>query len=42
MELLHVIVRCERVTALVAPSRATPLDLADRVLELCDGGIVEH
>jgi putative ABC transport system ATP-binding protein len=42
MELLHVIVRCEQVTALVAPSRATPLDLADRVIELRDGGIVEH
>ncbi|MFD7475915.1 ABC transporter ATP-binding protein [Streptomyces sp. NPDC059837] len=42
MELLHVIVRCEQVTALVAPSGATPLDLADRVLELRDGGIVEH
>ncbi|MFJ1604999.1 ABC transporter ATP-binding protein [Streptomyces sp. NPDC088253] len=42
MELLHAIVRGEQVTALVAPSMATPLDLADRVLELRDGGIVEH
>jgi putative ABC transport system ATP-binding protein len=42
MELLHVIVRGEQVTALVAPSRATPLDPADRILELRDGGIVEH
>ncbi|GHD66901.1 ABC transporter ATP-binding protein [Streptomyces mirabilis] len=42
MELLHTLVHGEQVTALIAPSRATPLDLADRVLELCDGGIVEH
>ncbi|MFJ8026457.1 ABC transporter ATP-binding protein [Streptomyces sp. NPDC096311] len=42
MELLHTLVRCEQVTVLVAPSRATPLDLADRILELRDGGIVEH
>ncbi|MFD7998470.1 ABC transporter ATP-binding protein [Streptomyces mirabilis] len=42
MELLHALVHGEQVTALVAPSRATPLDLADRVLELCDGEIVEH
>lgn len=42
MELLHTLVRCEQVTALVAPSRAIPLDLADRVLELREGGIVEH
>ncbi|MET9039074.1 ABC transporter ATP-binding protein [Streptomyces mirabilis] len=42
MELLHTLVHGEQVTALVAPSRATPLDLADRVLELCDGEIVEH
>ncbi|MFF7594256.1 ABC transporter ATP-binding protein [Streptomyces mirabilis] len=42
MELLHTLVHGEQVTALVAPSRATPFDLADRVLELCDGEIVEH
>lgn len=42
MELLRVIVRGAHVTALVAPSDATPLDLADRVLELRDGQIVEH
>ncbi|WP_328758415.1 ABC transporter ATP-binding protein [Streptomyces sp. NBC_00271] len=42
MELLHTLVRGEQVTALVAPSRAIPLDPADRVLELCEGGIVEH
>jgi putative ABC transport system ATP-binding protein len=42
MELLRTLVHGEQVTALVAPSRATPLDLADRVLELCDGEIVEH
>ncbi|MGW1503988.1 ABC transporter ATP-binding protein [Streptomyces mirabilis] len=42
MELLHTIVRGEQVTVLVAPARAIPLDLADRVLELRDGGIVER
>ncbi|MFD6998504.1 ABC transporter ATP-binding protein [Streptomyces mirabilis] len=42
MELLHTLVHGEQLTALIAPSRATPLDLADRVLELCDGEIVEH
>ncbi|MFI2411741.1 ABC transporter ATP-binding protein [Streptomyces sp. NPDC018947] len=42
MELLRAVVRSERVTALVATHDATLLDLADRVLELRDGKIVEH
>ncbi|GGZ82518.1 ABC transporter ATP-binding protein [Streptomyces bluensis] len=42
MELLRAVVRGERVTALVATHDATLLDLADRVLELRDGEIVEH
>ncbi|MCX5006945.1 ABC transporter ATP-binding protein [Streptomyces sp. NBC_00638] len=42
MELLRAVVRSERVTALVATHDATLLDLADRVLELSDGEIVEH
>ncbi|MFJ9586562.1 ABC transporter ATP-binding protein [Streptomyces acidicola] len=42
MELLRAVVRSERVTALVATHDATLLDLADRVLELRDGEIVEH
>jgi putative ABC transport system ATP-binding protein len=41
MELLRAVVRSERVTALVATHDAALLDLADRVLELSDGGIVE-
>ncbi|MCM1942723.1 ABC transporter ATP-binding protein [Streptomyces sp. G3] len=41
MELLRAVVRSERVTALVATHDATLLDLADRVLELRDGEIVE-
>ncbi|MEU3349203.1 ABC transporter ATP-binding protein [Streptomyces sp. NPDC006700] len=41
MELLRAVVRSERVTALVATHDATLLDLADRVLELRDGRIVE-
>ncbi|MFE7231918.1 ABC transporter ATP-binding protein [Streptomyces sp. NPDC002405] len=41
MELLRAVVRSERVTALVATHDATLLDLADRVLELRDGKIVE-
>ncbi|WP_405868650.1 ABC transporter ATP-binding protein [Streptomyces sp. NBC_00005] len=42
MELLRAVVHSERVTALVATHDATLLDLADRVLELGDGEIVEH
>ncbi|MCK1821273.1 ABC transporter ATP-binding protein [Streptomyces sp. XM83C] len=42
MELLRAVVRSEQVTALVATHDATLLDLADRVLELRDGRIVEH
>ncbi|MEV7289842.1 ABC transporter ATP-binding protein [Streptomyces sp. NPDC093252] len=41
MELLRAVVRSEGVTALVATHDATLLDLADRVLELSDGTIVE-
>ncbi|MEU9910674.1 ABC transporter ATP-binding protein [Streptomyces sp. NPDC051001] len=41
MELLRAVVRSENVTALVATHDATLLDLADRVLELGDGEIVE-
>ena len=42
MELLRAVVRSEHVTALVATHDATLLDLADRVLELGDGEIVER
>ncbi|RII08621.1 ABC transporter ATP-binding protein YtrE [Streptomyces sp. YIM 130001] len=42
MELLRAVVRSEGVTALVATHDAAMLDLADRVLELNDGRIVEH
>ncbi|GGJ04944.1 ABC transporter ATP-binding protein [Streptomyces brasiliensis] len=42
MELLRAVVHSERVTALVATHDATLLGLADRVLELSDGTIVEH
>ncbi|MET7481122.1 ABC transporter ATP-binding protein [Streptomyces sp. NPDC005648] len=42
MELLRAVVRSENVTALVATHDTTLLDLADRVLELSDGEIVEH
>ncbi|WP_077801157.1 ABC transporter ATP-binding protein [Streptomyces sp. JHA26] len=42
MELLRAVVHSERVTALVATHDATLLDLADRVLELRDGEIVER
>ncbi|MEU3162502.1 ABC transporter ATP-binding protein [Streptomyces griseoincarnatus] len=42
MELLRAVVRSENVTALVATHDTTLLDLADRVLELGDGQIVEH
>ncbi|MGW6010939.1 ABC transporter ATP-binding protein [Streptomyces sp. NPDC055210] len=42
MELLRAVVRSERVTALVATHDAALLDLADRVLELSDGEIVER
>ncbi|WP_073950438.1 ABC transporter ATP-binding protein [Streptomyces kebangsaanensis] len=41
MELLRAVVRSEEVTALVATHDPTLLDLADRVLELRDGRIVE-
>ncbi|MDG9717593.1 ABC transporter ATP-binding protein [Streptomyces sp. DH24] len=42
MELLRAVVRSENVTAVVATHDATLLDLADRVLELRDGEILEH
>lgn len=42
MELLRAVVRSEGVTALVATHDAQLLGLADRVLELRDGHIVEH
>lgn len=42
MELLRAVVRSEGVTALVATHDAALLDLADRVLELSDGEIVER
>nr|WSW70683.1 ABC transporter ATP-binding protein [Streptomyces sp. NBC_00995] len=42
MELLRAVVRSEGVTALVATHDAQLLGLADRVLELNDGHIVEH
>ncbi|MBC9713248.1 ABC transporter ATP-binding protein [Streptomyces sp. TRM66268-LWL] len=41
MELLRAVVRSEGVTALVATHDPAMLDLADRVLELSDGEIVE-
>ncbi|MGW4390788.1 ABC transporter ATP-binding protein [Streptomyces sp. NPDC004685] len=41
MELLRAVVRSEHVTALVATHDAALLDLADRVLELRDGEIME-
>ncbi|MEU9578082.1 ABC transporter ATP-binding protein [Streptomyces chilikensis] len=41
MELLRAVVRSEGVTALVATHDNTLLDLADRVLELADGEVVE-
>ncbi|HEY9368343.1 ABC transporter ATP-binding protein, partial [Streptomyces sp.] len=42
MQLLRAVVRSEGVTALVATHDAQLLGLADRVLELRDGEIVEH
>ncbi|MFB7216463.1 ABC transporter ATP-binding protein [Streptomyces sp. NPDC056255] len=42
MELLRAVVRSEGVTALVATHDSQLLGLADRVLELSDGHIVEH
>ncbi|QNE74360.1 ATP-binding cassette domain-containing protein [Streptomyces finlayi] len=42
MRLLRAVVRSEGVTALVATHDAQLLGLADRVLELSDGHIVEH
>lgn len=42
MELLRAVVRDQGVTALVATHDAALLGLADRVLELSDGEIVEH
>ncbi|MFF3465961.1 ABC transporter ATP-binding protein [Streptomyces sp. NPDC001984] len=42
MELLRAVVHSEGVTALVATHDTTLLDLADGVLELGDGKIVEH
>ncbi|PAZ14774.1 ABC transporter [Streptomyces sp. SA15] len=41
MELLRAVVRSEKVTALVATHDANLLDLADRVLELRDGEILQ-
>ncbi|MFD7706086.1 ABC transporter ATP-binding protein [Streptomyces sp. NPDC059785] len=41
MELLRAVVRSERVTALVATHDSALLGLADRVLELSDGVVVE-
>ncbi|ESU50336.1 putative ABC transporter ATP-binding protein [Streptomyces sp. HCCB10043] len=42
MELLRAVVRSENVTALVATHDPQLLGLADRVLELSDGHIVEQ
>jgi putative ABC transport system ATP-binding protein len=42
MELLRAVVRGEGVTALVATHDSQLLGLADRVLELSDGEIIEH
>jgi putative ABC transport system ATP-binding protein len=42
MELLRAVVRSEGCTALVATHDAQLLGLADRVLELSDGEIIEH
>ncbi|OAR23355.1 ABC transporter [Streptomyces sp. ERV7] len=42
MELLRAVVRSEGVTALVATHDAQLLGLADRVLELSDGRIIDH
>ncbi|MFI6692146.1 ABC transporter ATP-binding protein [Streptomyces sp. NPDC050433] len=42
MELLRAVVRSEGVTVLVATHDAQLLGLADRVLELADGHLVEH
>ncbi|MDQ0695275.1 ABC transporter ATP-binding protein [Streptomyces anulatus] len=42
MELLRAVVRSENVTALVATHDPQLLGLADRVLELSDGHIIEH
>ncbi|MFF4750467.1 ABC transporter ATP-binding protein [Streptomyces sp. NPDC002514] len=42
MELLRAVVHSEQVTALVATHDTTLLDLADRVLELSDGEVVER
>ncbi|MEU0599015.1 ABC transporter ATP-binding protein [Streptomyces sp. NPDC006393] len=42
MELLRAVVHSQQVTALVATHDLALLDLADRVLELRDGEIVEH
>ncbi|MFG2333426.1 ABC transporter ATP-binding protein [Streptomyces sp. NPDC048604] len=42
MELLRAVVRSEGVTALVATHDAQLLGLADRVLELRDGELIEH
>ncbi|WP_329380495.1 ABC transporter ATP-binding protein [Streptomyces sp. NBC_01716] len=42
MELLRAVVRSEGVTALVATHDAQLLGLADRVVELADGHLVEH
>jgi putative ABC transport system ATP-binding protein len=42
MRLLRTVVQSEGVTALVATHDDTLMDLADRVLELHDGVIVEN
>jgi putative ABC transport system ATP-binding protein len=41
MQLLRAVVRSEGVTALVATHDPTLMELADRVIELRDGHIVE-
>jgi putative ABC transport system ATP-binding protein len=41
MELLRAVVRSEGVTALVATHDAQLIELADRVLELRDGRIIQ-
>ncbi|MFF0189496.1 ABC transporter ATP-binding protein [Streptomyces sp. NPDC005244] len=42
MELMRAVVHSQQVTALVATHDVTLLDLADRVLELSDGELIEH
>jgi len=42
MEMLQNVVRSEGVTAIVATHDTTLIDLADRVIELSDGHVVDH